>query len=287
MRRLLTAVALAAAMAFPALAQDAAKIGPPMDVSTLKNYLPITRPANLKPSAVPDLSGDWTADNKRGGFGQSLSAADPAGKMRGKEPDIKYLPWSLQRLMSENPPTGPDAKYEATTDPQMHYCEPHGVGRIYMHPIKSRMVQTPEAVYILYEMGPVFRVVWMQGNHPEDPDPQYWGHSIGWYENGDTLVVDTVGFNDRSWLDQLGHPHTEKLHTIERYKKTGADTMEYDITVDDPGAYAAPWPGHRNFIKSTTGFMRYMWVCSVRDNNEHYEKTFAPGNDSGQTTFGK
>ena len=283
--RCLSLIVLIAAFALPsvAAAQAAALPGPP-DVSNLKNYLPATRPTNLKPSAVPDLSGDWAAG--AGGFGQSLSAADPGGRMRGKEPDIKYLPWGLQKTLSENPPTGPDAKYEVTTDPQMHYCEPHGVGRIYMHPIKSRYVQTPEAVYILHEMGPVFRVVWMNANHPEDPDPQYWGHSIGWYENGDTFVVDTVGYNDRSWLDQLGHPHTEKLHTIERYKKTGADTLEYDITIDDPGAYAAPWPGHRNFVKSTTGFMRYMWVCSVRDNNAHYEKTFAPSND-GATTFKK
>ena len=277
-------IALMTIFALPAVAAAQAVTAPPPDVSNLKNYLPTTRPTNLKPSAVPDLSGDWAAG--AGGFGQSLSAADPGGRMRGKEPDIKYLPWGLQTTMAQNPPTGPDAKYEVTTDPQMHYCEPHGVGRIYMHPIKSRYVQTPEAVYILHEMGPVFRVVWMNANHPEDPDPQYWGHSIGWYENGDTLVVDTVGYNDRSWLDQVGHPHTEKLHTIERYKKTGADTLEYDITIDDPGAYAAPWPGHRNFVKSTTGFMRYMWVCSVRDNNAHYEKTFAPSND-GATTFKK
>jgi hypothetical protein len=271
------------ALTVTAAAQVPAPAAAP-DVSNLKNYLPSTRPANARASAVPDLSGDWAADNTRGGFGQSLSAADPGGRMRGKEPDIKYLPWGLQTTMAAVPPTGPDARYEATTDPQMHYCEPHGVGRIYMHPIKSRYVQTPEAVYIVHEMGPVVRVVWMNADHPEDPDPQYWGHSIGWYENGDTLVVDTVGYNDRSWLDQVGHPHTEKLHTIERFKRVGDNQLEYDITVDDPGAYAAPWPGHRNFVKSTTGFMRYQWVCSVRDNKAHYEKTFAPSND-GATTF--
>lgn len=284
--RLVAVVALITASGVAALAaaQAPAPIGPPMDVSTLKNYLPSVRPTGLTSSPVPDLSGDWEPDRKRGGFGQSLSAADPGGRMRGKEPDIKYLPWALQRTLAEVPPTGPDARYEATTDPQMHYCEPHGVGRVFMHPIKTRLVQTPDAVYILHEMGPVFRIVRMNEDHPEDPDPQYWGHSIGWYENGDTLVVDTVGFNDRSWLDQLGHPHTEKLHTIERYRKADSGTLELDITIDDPGAYAAPWPGHRNFIKSTTGFMRYMWVCSVRDNVDHYEKTFAPSND-GATTF--
>jgi hypothetical protein len=96
--------------------------------------------------------------------------------------------------------------------------------------------------------------------------------------------VDTIGANDRSWLDQLGHPRTEKFHLIERYKRVNADTLELDMTVDDPGAYTAPWPGRRNFIKSTTGFMRYQWVCSVRDNYEHYEKVGKPGNP-GATTF--
>ena len=78
-----------------------------------------------------------------------------------------------------------------TTDPQVLYCEPPGVPHIYLWPIKTKFIQTPEAVYILHELGPFYRIVWLNSKHPEDPDPQWWGHSIGWYENGDTLVVDT------------------------------------------------------------------------------------------------
>jgi hypothetical protein len=213
-----------------------------------------------------------------------LSAADPGGRMRGKEPDIPYKPWALAYTMAQVPPTGPDARYETNTDPAIHYCEPLGLGRIYMYPAKTKFIQTPEAVYILHELGPAFRIVWLNTKHPDDPDPQYWGHSIGWYENGDTLVVDTIGVNDKSWLDQLGHPHTENLHFVERYKRVDDKTLQLDMTVDDPAAYTGPWPGRRNFTKSTTGFMRFMWVCSVRDNNEHYEKVGAPGNN-GTTTF--
>ncbi len=234
-------------------------------------------------SAIPDLSGDWEIG--LGGIGQSLSAADPGGRMRGKEPDIPYLPKALQKTLSEVPPTGPDSRYEATTDPAIHYCEPLGLGRIYMYPAKTRFVQTPEAVYLLHEIGPAFRVVWLNAKHPADPDPQYWGHSIGHYENGDTLVIDTIGVNDRSWLDQLGHPHGEQLHFIERYKKVG-DTIELTMTVDDPEWYSKPWDGKRNFRKSSTGFMRFMWVCSVRDNNAHFESTSRIGN-TGETTFKK
>jgi hypothetical protein len=248
------------------------------------NFLPIGPPANLVPSKPADLSGDWALDNMRGGIGQSLSAADPGGRMRGKEPDIPYKPWSLAKTMSEVPPTGPDARFEANTDPTIHYCEPMGLGRAYMYPAKTKFIQTPEAVYILHEVGPTFRVVWLNATHPDDPDPQYWGHSIGWYENGDTLVVDTIGLNDKTWLDQLGHPHTDRMHFIERYKRVSSDILEVDMTVDDPAAYTKPWPGHRNFKRSDTGFMRFAWPCSVRDNYEHYEKVGKAGNP-GDTTF--
>jgi len=274
--------AIAVAVLLPALAGAQTQIAPSAADLAQKNFLPIGPPSPLPSSKVPDLSGDWALG--LGGIGQSLSAADPGGRMRGKEPDIPYKPWALAYTMAQVPPTGPDAKYETNTDPAIHYCEPLGLGRIYMYPAKTKFIQTPEAVYILHELGPAFRVIWLNAKHPDDPDPQYWGHSIGWYENGDTLVVDTIGVNDKSWLDQLGHPHTENLHFIERYKRIDDKTLQLDMTVDDPAAYTGPWPGRRNFTKSTTGFMRFMWVCSVRDNNEHYEKVGAPGNN-GATTF--
>jgi|RhiMetdeSRZDD1v2_1073273.scaffolds.fasta_scaffold22597_5 hypothetical protein len=274
--------AIAVAVLLPALAGAQTQIAPSAADLAQKNFLPIGPPSPLPSSKVPDLSGDWALG--LGGIGQSLSAADPGGRMRGKEPDIPYKPWALAYTMAQVPPTGPDAKYETNTDPAIHYCEPLGLGRIYMYPAKTKFIQTPEAVYILHELGPAFRVIWLNAKHPDDPDPQYWGHSIGWYENGDTLVVDTIGVNDKSWLDQLGHPHTENLHFVERYKRVDDKTLQLDMTVDDPAAYTGPWPGRRNFTKSTTGFMRFMWVCSVRDNNEHYEKVGAPGNN-GATTF--
>jgi hypothetical protein len=288
MRLRLSITALLAVLLVPAaaFAQAAAPPVPPMDVYTLKNFLPIGPPAGLKPSPVPDLAGDWELDRAKGFIGQSMSAADPAGRMRGKEPDIPYQPWALEYTMKQTPPTGPDAGFERTTDPHIHTCEPLGLGRIYMYPAKTKFIQTPEAVYILHELGPAFRYVRLNTKHPEDPDPQYWGHSIGWYENGDTLVVDTIGTNDRSWLDQLGHPRTERLHFIERYKKVSDTEMTLDMTIDDPGAYTAAWPGKRNFVKSKTGFLRYQWVCSVRDNYEHYDKVGKAGT-VGETTFKK
>jgi hypothetical protein len=102
------------------------------------------------------------------------------------------------------------------------------------------------------------------------------GDSIGWYENGDTLVVDSIGFNDKTWLDQLGHPHTEQLHYIERYKRVNATTMELEVIVDDPGPYTRPISARRQFKMATTPFMQNPWVCSVRENNLHKESLLAP-----------
>ena len=94
----------------------------------------------------------------------------------------------------------------------------------------------------MYEGGAhVWRQVWMDGRaHPKDPNPDWLGDSIGRWE-GDTLVVDAVGFNDRTWLDDAGHPHTERLHVIERYTRSDTSTMKYEVTIDDPGAYMKLW----------------------------------------------
>ena len=225
---------------------------------------------------VPDLSGDWAPDPKRGGIGQSLSLSDNGGRNRGKEPDIPYQEWARAKTMSERPSTGPEPNFGNTTDPQVLYCEPPGVPHIYLWPIKTKFIQTPQAVYILHELGPYYRVVWLNSKHPEDPDPQWWGHSIGSYENGDTLVVDTVGFTDKTWLDQMGHPHTERLHLIERYKRVDESTLELRMTIDDPGAYTKPWDAQRNFTLSKTGFLRYQQICSVRENQRFDDNLAKP-----------
>jgi len=243
---------------------------------------PPARPGGTAPQAqggsskVADLTGDWAPDQKRGGIGQSLSLSDIGGRRRGQEDDIPYQPWAQKKTISEKSSTGPDQGFAQTTDPQVLYCEPPGVPHIYLWPIKTKLVQTPEAVYILHELGPYFRVVWLNSKHPEDPDPQWWGHSIGWYENDNTLVVDTIGFNDKTWLDQVGHPHTEQLHLTERYRRVDKTTMELDMTIDDPGAYTKPWNARRNFTLSTTGFLRYQQICSVRENQRFFDNLAKP-----------
>jgi hypothetical protein len=123
-------------------------------------------------------------------------------------------------------------------------CKPSGIARQFLTPYGVEIVELPELqrVYIFDIGGPhTWRTIYMDGrSHPASPQPDYYGHSIGWWE-GDTLVVDTTGYNEGFWLDRRGTPHTEKLHTIERLTRTDSLTIKYELTIDDPGAYTTPW----------------------------------------------
>ena len=113
---------------------------------------------------------------------------------------------------------------------------------------------------------PTGSVVFMDGStHPKDLDPSWFGDSRGKWA-GDTLVVDTVGFNDKFWFDGIGHPHTEKLHVIERYRRTDGGNLNYEITIDDPGAYTRPFTlyGHSPLLQNTE-IMEYFCIENNQD----------------------
>ena len=163
----------------------------------------------------PDFFGVWFAQ-------RTLDAGKP-------EP----LPWAEALLRERAANNGKDA-------PGAH-CLPRGITNAgALFPFK--LVQTPTLLVMLFEDDlPSHRQVFLDGrDHPKDPNPMWMGHSIGHWE-GDTLVIDTVGFDDRSWLDTAGHPHTEKMHVIERFRRPDVGHLEIEFTIDDPGAYAKPW----------------------------------------------
>ena len=246
---------------------------PPANLLALPNFLPTVQPANLKPSAVPDLSGSWLASPY-----QSISMADRPGAQRGKEKDIIYHPWALQRTLSEIPPTGPEAQPEKTTDPWIRFCEPNGPLRAYAHPTRTRFIQNSDHVMMLHELMQTFRTIRLNSKHPplEDLDPTAWGDSIGWYENGDTFVIDTIGLNGRAWLDQMGHPMTTKAHIIERYTLGADKILTVRRIVDDPAAYQKPIEHTITLRQSTVAFMQVPWNCSIRDNT-YFTETLLTG----------
>jgi hypothetical protein len=101
--------------------------------------------------------------------------------------------------------------------------------------------QFPDVVLILFDEDHLVRRIYMDGRgHPDGSLSTWMGHSIGKYE-GDTLVVDTVGFNDKNWIDRQGHPHSDSLHLVERFRRVNQNSLEYEVTINDPKAYIKPW----------------------------------------------
>jgi hypothetical protein len=193
---------------------------------------------------VPDLSGYW---NVKGGS----PSWDPAD-LQGHNPGgLAMTPWARQKLDAARPPFGANATYDSVTDPVQKYCDPPGITRLYQYPYEFMFIQTPGTVYILYEFTRVWRAIPLNQEHPRDPDATWMGDSVGKYE-GDALVIDTVGFNDKTWIDQLGHPHSDALHLVERLRRADRDTLEVEVTIDDPKAYEKPFSAKRIFTRAAS-----------------------------------
>ena len=146
-------------------------------------------------------------------------------------------------------------------------CKPSGGPRQFLTPYGVEFVELQELqrIFILDVGGPhSYRIIYMDGReHPKNLTPSYYGHNVGHWE-GDTLVVDSVGYNERFWFDRGAHPHTEQLHLIERFTRVDFDNIKYEVTIDDPGAYTAPWSGQFN-LRLDPGDELFEYVC--QDNN--------------------
>ncbi|MEO6080754.1 MAG: hypothetical protein ABIQ86_13405 [Steroidobacteraceae bacterium] len=246
MKRLLLASALVALVPALFAAQATPPAAPTPAGASPRNPPAPKGPAPKFPDGTPDLSGVWSG----GGAIGDLAAGLPKGET------IPILP-EAKKIM--------DAR-QSKDDPEAN-CLPTGVPRVAPYP--WRIVQTPTHTFFLFE-GNIhsFRQIFMNGKHPADPDPTWYGHSIGKWE-GNTLVIDTVGYNDLFWFDFRGHPHTEKLHTIERYTRTDLGTLVNEVTIDDPGAYSRPFKVTFNArLRPNDELMEY--ICQENNQDVHH-----------------
>jgi len=155
-----------------------------------------------------------------------------------------YVP-DLSRPLGAQPPFtafgAEQFKNHLGGDDPSGYCQPDGPTRTIHSPFPFQIVQTAGMTTVLFEIQHTFRRIFTDGrNHPKDPDTSWWGDSVGKYD-GDTLRVDTIAMNDKSWLDTADHQHSEKLHVTEVFKKTGPDTIQWTVTYDDPVYFTKPW----------------------------------------------
>jgi hypothetical protein len=212
-------------------------------------------------------------------------------RMPDGHPDLSgiYNPGSFSQMFGgrqtrgENTPfTGklkPGAeKYKVTRGPndagQYAMCSPTATPGAYFVPYQWQIVQGRDSIVIMYEYPHLFRAIPISTAanpvlHPEDPDPTWMGNSVAHWE-GDTLVVDVVGFNDKTELPG-GFRHTEALHVVERFTRTADETVEWTATVEDPDVFVEPWTISRGFALRTDLQTMSEFIC---ENNKDYKDLF-------------
>jgi hypothetical protein len=179
-----------------------------------------TGPVPRTADGQPDLSGFWNMGALR--YGGNLAM--------GKEAEVPYT--DAGRAAYKN--------HDAKDDPT-GFCQPPGMPRMLHSPFPMMVMQDKNHVAFLYEYMRIWRLIDLnRTQHYPDVEDTYFGDSIGKWE-GDTLVIDTVGINDRSWLDTAGHQHSADMRVVERITRTGPEAMDYEVTVIDPKMYATPW----------------------------------------------
>ena len=151
-------------------------------------------------------------------------------------------PWAKVRYDAEKPGYGTRGGPDGN-DPILQ-CDPIGFPRIMYMPLPIEFIQVPGRVVQFFEREHEYRTIWTDGRSlPQDPDPTWFGYAVGHWEGDDTLVVESAGYNDRTWLAPTGFPHSEDMHISERYRRVDSDTFQYQITITDPKAYTRPAVG--------------------------------------------
>ena len=246
-------------------------------IAALSAPLPTTGAA-LTP--IPNFSADptigWIASGM--GFGtdfvQPTSGPGPvvndpvhpyitnaAAAASGKQPTFRVadltnpilLPWAKAQMKKANDDVLA-GRVAFTADAR---CYPAGVPSFLLFPANPvRIVQTPKEVLMIWQQNAEIRRIALNRPHSQNPKPSWYGESVGHYENGDTLVVDTIGMNDKTYVDNYRTPHTTQLHVIERFKLINdGRTIEVNVHVEDPGAFTTPWSGVVTYKRDTEPYL--------------------------------
>ena len=161
-------------------------------------------------------------------------------------------PWAQAKFNATKPVYGPRAVPGGLGNDPMSTCDPLGMPRnlfleVSIYPME--LVQTPKRVLQFFEWAHAWREIWTDGRElPKDPDPRWMGYSVGKWE-GDTFVVNSLGFDERTWLDHFGNPVSDDMRLEERYHRVDRDTLELTMTINAPKAYTKPWVSEKKIMK--------------------------------------
>lgn len=228
----------------------------------------LTAPAPRTAEGKPDFTGIWS---RAGGQGLAKNKEAPPSPPPADGPPVATFgnigvnfkeglpiqPWAaevLAKRKADNSKDNPDA-----------HCLPMGLMQFHEHGQPRKIIQTPKEIVIIYEANHGLRQIYLDGRTlpGNDPDPWWFGYSIGHWD-GDTLVVETTGYRDDVWLDVQGTPMTSAGKTIERFRRPNFGTLQIDVTIDDPKAYTKPFTVRVNQrLSPDTEMMEF--ICQDRD----------------------
>jgi hypothetical protein len=227
--------------------------------------------APVYPPEGIDLSGIWQFERYTQPVpGETIVPVRHVSNQKGDYTNPILQPWAAAKI-KEN------ADLIDAGTPQsnsMSRCQPLGVPRLGNIPYNFSFLQEKGVITMLYEFDHYPRFIYMNVDHPKDLQKTWMGHSVGRWE-GDTLVIDTVGMNDKTWIDSVGTPHTDQLHVTERFRLTdGGKILELTYTVEDPGTFTTKWSGRSTYSRAESPMVEF--VCA--ENNRHVESS---GGDGG------
>ena len=249
------AVALAALILLPGLRSQTQTDKPKSSAPTAPGVdgwgrtisaLPMDRKST--PAPAHNISGIWDAPDLSGNQVLGAKAMPDDGK---PEHQLPYTALGLETLKQTKPSNGTRSVLPGeTNDPVFKYGDPQGFPREDLYELRAtQILQTPQSVVILYQFGRVWRVIWTDGRElPKDPEPRWFGYSVGKWVDDYTLVVETTGTDERTWIDRAGRPHSADLRVEERFHRPDRDHLELTVTIDDPKMYTKSWVALDKFV---------------------------------------
>jgi hypothetical protein len=204
-----------------------------------------------KPFNAHDLSGVWSTPTTAGYFERhslddkwiDIKDRKVPPQMRSNTSPPPMTEWGKAKFEANKVSYGPRAVEPEFNNDPVSQCEPLGYPRdlweANLRPFE--FIQTPDRVLQHMQYHDTWRTIWIDGRAlPKDPDPAWYGYAIGRWE-GVTFVVDSIGYDDRTWIDHFGNPHSDQMRLVERYRRVDKDTLELDMTLTDPKTYTKPW----------------------------------------------
>lgn len=227
---------------------------------------------NYKSAPAPkhDISGTWEPAEGPGAGIQAQGSRNMPADGRHEPP---YTSAGLAKFNETKPSNGNRMVLPADSNDPVITCNTQGLPREDLYEFRTtQIIQQAQKTTILYEFGKLWRTVWTDGRaFPKDPEPRWYGYSVGKWADDYTFVVDTVGIDDRSWIDRAGRPKSDQLHVQETFHRVDHDTMEITVLIDDPKMYTKPWIALDKFrmrLEPADFDVREM-ICSPLDFEEY------------------